>query len=178
MTIDGILNINKPKGKTSFDIVALVRRLSGERKVGHAGTLDPDATGVLPVCLGQGTRVVEFLTETKKCYLAELQLGISTDTYDASGKITQRDDNSKLTREQVEEAISAFTGFIDQIPPMYSAVKHQGKPLYRLARAGVEVPRKARRIEVSRLEITNWQPPPAHPGDRVQQGDLYPLPGS
>ncbi|MFC2059094.1 tRNA pseudouridine(55) synthase TruB [Chloroflexota bacterium] len=159
MTIDGILNINKPKGKTSFDIVALVRRLSGERKVGHAGTLDPDATGVLPVCLGQGTRVVEFLTKAKKCYLAELQLGISTDTYDASGKITQRDDSSKLTREQVEEAISAFTGFIDQIPPMYSAVKHQGKPLYRLARAGVEVPRKARRVEVSRLEITNWQPP-------------------
>ncbi|MFC1993838.1 tRNA pseudouridine(55) synthase TruB [Chloroflexota bacterium] len=159
MTIDGILNINKPKGKTSFEIVSLVRRLSGERKVGHAGTLDPDATGVLLVCLGQGTRVVEFLTKAKKCYLAKLQLGISTDTYDASGRVTHKGEFSQLTKEHVEKALSAFTGFIDQIPPMYSAVKYHGKPLYRLARAGIEVPRKARSVEVSRLEIIDWQPP-------------------
>lgn len=159
MTINGILNLNKPKGKTSFDVVALVRRLSGERKVGHAGTLDPEATGVLLVCLGQGTRVIEFLTEAKKSYRAELEFGIATDTYDASGRVTERGDASLLTREQVETAVASFRGSIDQIPPMYSAVKHQGKPLYRLARLGVEVPRKARRVEISRLEIVNWQPP-------------------
>ncbi len=159
MTIDGILNLDKPRGKTSFDVVALVRRLSGERRVGHAGTLDPDATGVLPVLLGQGTRLIEFLAEGTKVYKAEIELGIATDTYDASGKVTQRCDVSSLTREQVEIALSSFRGFIDQIPPMYSAIKQKGIPLYRWARAGVELPRKARRVELSRLEIVDWQFP-------------------
>jgi tRNA pseudouridine55 synthase len=159
LTIDGILNLDKPRGKTSFEVVALVRRLSGERRVGHAGTLDPDATGVLPICLGQGTRLIEFLAEATKVYKAEIELGIATDTYDATGKVTQRCDVSSLTREQVETAVSSFSGFVDQIPPMYSAVKHKGIPLYRWARAGVELPRKARRVEFSRLEIINWQLP-------------------
>ena len=159
MTIDGILNLDKPRGKTSFEVVALVRRLSGERRVGHAGTLDPEATGVLPVLLGQGTRLIEFLAEGTKVYKAEIELGIATDTYDATGKVTQRCDVSSLTREQVETAVSSFSGFIDQIPPMYSAIKHKGIPLYRWARAGVELPRKARRVEFSRLEIINWQLP-------------------
>jgi tRNA pseudouridine55 synthase len=159
LTIDGILNLDKPRGKTSFGVVALVRRLSGERRVGHAGTLDPDATGVLPVCLGQGTRLIEFLAEAKKIYRAEIELGIATDTYDAAGKVTQRCDVSSLTKEQVETALSSFSGFIDQIPPMYSAVKQQGIPLYRWARAGVELPRRARRVELSRLEIVDWQFP-------------------
>jgi len=127
--------------------------------VGHAGTLDPEATGVLPVLLGQGTRLIEFLAEGTKVYKAEIELGIATDTYDATGKVTQRCDVSSLTREQVEMAVSSFSGFIDQTPPMYSAVKHKGIPLYRWARAGVELPRKARRVEFSRLEIVDWQLP-------------------
>ena len=159
VAIDGILNLDKPKGKTSFDVVALVRRLSGERRVGHAGTLDPEATGVLPVFLGQGTRLFEYLADEAKVYRAEIELGISTDTYDAAGKTTRRGDVSSLTREQVETAVSSFTGFIDQTPPMYSAVKHKGVPLYRLARAGVEVPRKARKVEISHLQIVDWQSP-------------------
>lgn len=159
MTIDGILNLDKPKGKTSFDVVALVRRLSGERRVGHAGTLDPGATGVLPVCLGQATRLIEFLTDTTKIYRAEIELGIATDTYDAAGKVTRRGDASSLSGEQVEAAVSSFSGSIEQIPPMYSAVKHQGVPLYRLARAGIEIPRKTRRVEFYRLEIVGFKPP-------------------
>jgi tRNA pseudouridine55 synthase len=159
LTIDGILNLDKPRGRTSFGVVALVSRLSGERRVGHAGTLDPEATGVLPVCLGQGTRLVEFLAGANKVYRAEIELGISTDTYDAAGKVTWRGDASSLTREQVESAVASFIGFIDQTPPKYSAIKHQGIPLYRWARAGVEVPRKARRVEIYRLDVVDWQLP-------------------
>ena len=159
MTIDGILNLDKPRGKTSFGVVALVRRLSGERRVGHAGTLDPEATGVLPVLLGQATRLIEFLVEGTKVYQAEIELGIATDTYDAAGKVTRRCDVSSLTPEQVATAVSSFSGFVDQIPPMYSAIKHKGIPLYRWARAGVELPRKARRVEFSRLEIISLHLP-------------------
>jgi len=159
LSIDGILNLDKPRGKTSFGVVALVRRLSGERRVGHAGTLDPEATGVLPVLLGQGTRLIEFLADATKVYSAEIELGIATDTYDATGKVTQRCDASSLTREQVEMALSSFSGTVDQTPPMYSAVKHKGVPLYRWARAGVELPRKARRVEFSRLEIIDCNLP-------------------
>jgi tRNA pseudouridine55 synthase len=156
---DGILNLNKPKGKTSFDVVALVRRLSGERRVGHAGTLDPEASGVLPVFLGQGTRIIEYLEDESKLYRAEIELGIATDTYDAAGKITRRGDISLLTREQLEAVVSSFIGLIEQIPPMYSAVKHKGTPLYRLARAGLEVPRRARKVEISQLKMVDWRPP-------------------
>ena len=161
MTLDGILNINKPPGKTSFGIVAMVKRLSGERRVGHSGTLDPDATGVLPVCLGRGTRVVEFLVDTTKIYRAEIELGTATDTYDSSGKITQRGDPSKIDRAIVELALDAFRGSIRQTPPMYSAVKHRGKPLYKLARAGIEVERKSRTVKIHRLELVDWKPPVA-----------------
>jgi len=159
LTIDGILNLDKPRGKTSFGVVALVRRLSEERRVGHAGTLDPEATGVLPVLLGQATRLIEFLAEGTKVYQAEIELGIATDTYDATGKVTRRCDVSSLTREQVATVVSSFSGFVDQVPPMYSAVKHKGVPLYRWAREGVELPRKARRVELSRLEIIGWHLP-------------------
>ena len=159
MTIDGMLNLDKPRGKTSFDIVALVRRLSGERRVGHAGTLDPEATGVLPICLGQATRLIEFLAEATKIYRAEIELGVATDTYDATGKVTQRGDTSSLTREQVETAAASFIGSSDQTPPMYSALKHQGIPLYRWARAGVEIPRKSRKVELYRLEVVDFHHP-------------------
>ncbi len=106
--MDGILNINKPWGKTSFSIVAMVKRLSGERRVGHAGTLDPTATGVLPVCLGQGTRVIEFLIDTTKAYKAQIELGVATDTYDASGKITCKKDSSGISQEQLESTLASL----------------------------------------------------------------------
>ena len=159
--MDGIFNINKPLGKTSFSLVAMVRRLTGERRVGHAGTLDPAATGVLPVCLGQGTRVIEFLVDTTKAYRAEIELGMTTDTYDASGRIIERGDPSGISQEQVESGLASFCGSIWQTPPMYSAVKYQGKPLYQLARAGITVERRSRLAKVHRLELVDWQPPVA-----------------
>jgi len=157
--VDGILNINKPWGKTSFSIVATVKRLSGERRVGHAGTLDPTATGVLPVCLGQATRITEFLIDATKTYQAQIELGITTDTYDASGKVTQKQDPSGISRRQLESALTSFCGLIQQTAPMYSAVKYQGKRLYQLARAGIKVERKSRPTKIYHLELIDWQPP-------------------
>jgi tRNA pseudouridine55 synthase len=159
--LDGILNINKPPGITSFGVVARIKRLSGERHVGHSGTLDPDATGVLPVCLGRGTRTVEFLVDAAKTYRAEIELGTATDTYDSSGQVTQTGDPSGIDRAALESALSAFRGLIRQTPPMYSAVKHKGRPLYKLARAGIEVGRKSRPVTIHRLELIIWQPPAA-----------------
>lgn len=159
--VDGILNINKPAGITSFRVVALVRRLSGERRVGHAGTLDPSATGVLPVCLGRATRIVEFLQDTSKTYRAVIELGIATDTDDASGQIVQKGDPGGISREALESALASFCGSIHQTPPMYSAVKHQGKPLYRLARAGITVERKSRLARIHNLEVVDWRSPVA-----------------
>lgn len=157
--VDGILNIDKPAGKTSLDIVNLVRRLSGERRVGHAGTLDPMATGVLPLCLGQATRMIPFLVSAPKTYRAEIEIGVCTDTYDSEGKVTGRADPSSITREEVERVLPTFCGVIWQQPPMYSALKHRGRRLYDLARAGIEVERKGRRAEVFRLELIEWHPP-------------------
>ena len=159
--MDGILNINKPRGITSFDVVARVRRLTGEKRVGHAGTLDPEATGVLPVCLGKGTRIVEFLVDTTKAYRAQIELGVATDTGDASGQIIRREDPSKISREHLESELASFCGTIEQIPPMYSAVKYQGRPLYQLARAGIEIKRKSRPVIVYSLNLTGWQSPVA-----------------
>ena len=159
MIVDGILNINKPWGATSFSIVAMVKHLSGERRVGHAGTLDPTATGVLPVCLGRGTRVIEFLLDSTKTYRAEIELGVATDTYDASGNITQKGDPSGISREQLVSALTSFCGLIQQTPPMYSAVKYHGKPLYELARAGINIERKSRLTKIYHLELIDWQPP-------------------
>jgi tRNA pseudouridine55 synthase len=157
--MDGILNINKPAGKTSYTVVAMVKRLTGEKRVGHAGTLDPMAKGVLPICLGQATRLVEYLMDTTKTYRAEIELGISTDSYDMEGTVTQRCDASAVTLEQLEKTLHAFRGVITQIPPMYSAVKHQGKPLYELARAGISVERKSRTAKIYSLEIKGWRYP-------------------
>ena len=157
--MDGILNIDKPRDMTSYRVVALVKRLSGERRVGHAGTLDPLATGVLPVCLGQATRVVEFLAAARKTYRAEIELGVTTDTYDASGSIIQKENPAGIHRKQVEKALSSFRGVIRQTPPMYSAVKHQGKRLYELARAGITVERKSRPVTIHSLDIIDFQPP-------------------
>lgn len=121
--------------------------------------MDPAATGVLPICVGQATRLVEFVVEGGKTYRAEIELGKSTDTYDALGQVTETSDISHITRESIENALSAFRGVIEQTPPMYSAVKHRGVPLYRAARKGLVVPRKARRVEFSGLEILEWTSP-------------------
>ncbi|MGD9115797.1 MAG: tRNA pseudouridine(55) synthase TruB [Dehalococcoidia bacterium] len=157
--MDGILNIYKPYGKTSFSIVSLVKRLSGQKRVGHGGTLDPAATGVLPVGLGQGTRVIEYLLEATKSYRAEIELGVATDTHDATGTVVSRGDASKVTKKELLAALESFRGLIEQTPPMYSAVKHGGKPLYELARSGIEVKRKSRKRWVYRLELLGWRPP-------------------
>ena len=157
--MDGILNINKPGGKTSYAIVAMVKRLTGEKRVGHAGTLDPMATGVLPICLGQATRLVEYLMDTTKTYRAEIELGIETDSFDREGVVTKRGDASGITLKQLETALNSFRGVITQIPPMYSAVKYQGKPLYELARAGINVERKSRTAKIYSLELNNWENP-------------------
>ncbi len=159
MSVDGIFNVLKPAGITSFAVVSLVRRWSGERRVGHAGTLDPEATGVLVVCLGQGTRIVEFLAGAGKTYWAEIELGVTTDTYDAVGKVISRCDPSSVTEQQVRQLLGSFHGTVEQVPPMHSALHHKGKRLYQLAREGIEVERRPRMVEFSRLELLNWQPP-------------------
>ena len=159
--MDGILNINKPSGITSFDVVAAVKRLTGERRVGHAGTLDPMAAGVLPVCLGRGTRIQEFFLESSKVYLAEVTLGEETDTYDASGQVTGKGDPSAVSRDCFEEALVPFRGAIRQIPPMYSALKHKGRRLYILARAGINIKRTPRPVHIYRLELIDFALPMA-----------------
>lgn len=157
--ISGILNIDKPQGWTSHDVVARVRRLSGQKQVGHAGTLDPLATGVLLICLGQATRVSEYLMRGRKVYRAAVYLGLSTDTYDAEGQITATAPEVSVTLAQLEEALSAFVGRIEQTPPMYSALKHQGIPLHKLARQGKTVERKSRPVEIYDIELLDWSSP-------------------
>ena len=159
--MDGVLNINKSPGKTSYDIVAALKRLTGNRRVGHAGTLDPMATGVLPVFFGRATRMVEFLAESAKVYRAQIELGVVTDTYDATGEVIERNDFLGVERQELESALGSFRGLIQQTPPMYSAVKHGGRPLYQLARAGIVVERKSRPAIVHRLELLDWEPPVA-----------------
>ena len=150
--IDGIINVYKEKGFTSHDVVAKLRGILHQKKIGHTGTLDPDAEGVLPVCLGSGTKVCDLLTEKSKTYEAVLLLGKTTDTQDISGQILSEAEVF-CTEEEVREAVFSFLGDYDQIPPMYSALKVNGKKLYELARAGVEVERKSRRVEILSIEI-------------------------
>lgn len=160
----GILNIDKPLGQTSHDVVERVRALTGVRRVGHAGTLDPLATGVLVVCVGRtATRVVEYLMEEPKTYRTHVRLGIVTDTFDGEGEILARSP-VEAERKDVERALAQFRGTIEQIPPMFSAVKHHGKPLYRLARQGIEVERRIRQVEIHRIDLVDW----ASDGDQAQ----------
>jgi len=159
MRIDGILNVNKPEGKTSFQVVAWLKRLTEQKHVGHAGTLDPIATGVLPICFGQATRVVQFLMDSSKTYLAEIELGVTTDTFDRQGRIVQQEDSSSVTVTQIKEVLAAFRGTIKQIPPIYSALKQHGRRSYELARAGIPIKLKPRHVEITNLEIKNYQAP-------------------
>lgn len=150
---NGIINVYKEPGYTSHDVVAKLRGITKQKKIGHTGTLDPDAEGVLLVCLGAATRVCDMLTDETKEYEAELRLGITTDTQDMSGEILREEATDGLDEERVRDCIMGFVGDIDQIPPMYSAIKVGGKKLYELARAGREVERKPRRITVYEIEI-------------------------
>ena len=156
---DGILNLDKPRGPTSHDVVNRVRKLTGIRRVGHAGTLDPMATGVLLICIGRATRVSEYLMAGQKVYRARVRLGVTTNTYDAEGDIVATADLVEVSRAEAEVALARFRGQIDQVPPMYSAIKREGQSLHRLARRGVEVERRPRRVDIYRLEMTAWEPP-------------------
>ena len=154
--INGIINIKKEKGYTSFDVVAKLRGILHEKKIGHTGTLDPEAAGVLPVCIGKATKVCELLTDKDKVYKAVLLLGKTTDTQDLTGEILE-DHTSQaalLREEEVRTAIQSFVGDYEQIPPMYSALKVNGKKLYEYARAGIEIERKARKIHIYDITVT------------------------
>jgi tRNA pseudouridine55 synthase len=158
--MDGILVVNKPLGWTSHDVVGRIRGLMHQKKVGHAGTLDPMATGVLLVCLGRATRVSEYLMASDKTYRAVMRLGVETDTYDAEGQIVARQPVN-VDEAGLRGALSRFVGAIDQMPPMYSALKLQGKPLYKLARKGIKVERTPRRVTIHDITLRAWESPDA-----------------
>jgi tRNA pseudouridine55 synthase len=150
--MDGILNVNKPAGMTSHDVVDFLRRLTGVKKAGHTGTLDPEATGVLAVCLGKATRVIRYLPGDKS-YRAEVTFGVTTDTQDTSGRVLETADASFLSEEALLAALSFFRGRIWQVPPMFSALRRQGKRLYDLARKGIEVDREPRPVDIYDLRL-------------------------
>lgn len=151
--INGFIVVDKPAGITSHDVVSRVRRILDTRKVGHTGTLDPFATGVLPVAVNDGTKAIPFLDEGVKCYEALMQLGVATDTLDMTGAVLRERDHSSITEQQLLDLFIRFTGPILQIPPMYSAIKQGGQPLYKLARLGQEVERAARPVEIHSIEL-------------------------
>jgi tRNA pseudouridine55 synthase len=173
--MDGIFNVDKPAGMTSHDVVARVRRLlrtetsqpqnpqsairNPQSKVGHAGTLDPMATGVLPIVVGKATRLVEYLSDAHKAYRATLYLGATSDTYDREGMITPTPDAMMPTPASIETALEAFRGDIEQLPPMHSAIKVGGQKLYELARKGVEIERQPRHVTITRLDLEAYDPP-------------------
>lgn len=150
--MNGVIITDKPNGKTSHDVVAIMRRLFGTRRVGHTGTLDPLATGVLPICIGNATKAADMLTESDKHYDAVFELGKRTDTLDVLGTVLE-EKPVNVTEENVREVVGGFIGRQKQIPPMYSAIKKDGKKLYELAREGIEVEREARDIEIYKIEI-------------------------
>ncbi len=156
--MDGILNFNKPTGWSSHRVVSCVRKWTRQRRVGHAGTLDPLASGVLLICLGQATRVAEYLMASDKVYLARLCLGVTTDTYDATGQVTGTGE-VRVDEATLRAALERFVGLIEQVPPMYSALKHGGRPLYQLARRGVQVERAARRVHIYSIVLTRLEGP-------------------
>jgi tRNA pseudouridine55 synthase len=150
--MDGVLNIYKPIGMTSFDVVRVIKKVSNTGKVGHAGTLDPEASGVLPVCIGRGTKIIEYIMESTKVYRIQMKLGVVTDTYDREGKIVSEKD-VLVDAKRIEDTILSFKGDSFQVPPMYSALKVNGKKLYELARKGVEVERSPRKIHIYDIKI-------------------------
>ena len=157
--MDGILNIDKVLGITSMDVVRQVKRITSQRHTGHAGTLDPEASGVLPICLGQATRLMEYVVDGEKEYLATIRLGVSTDTYDSAGQVVDEQDASGVTRSEVEATLASMQGTIQQTPPMFSALKSNGKRLHELARAGIKIEIAPRTVEVLKLALIKWEPP-------------------
>lgn len=152
--MDGIINIYKPQGITSFDVIRSLRKICNTKKIGHTGTLDPLATGVLPVCIGKATKLVDYIMSDFKVYRAQLKLGITTDTYDREGKIINTSEVNNSVKE-ITSVINSFVGDSLQVPPMYSALKVNGKKLYELARQGIQVERKKRPITIHKIEILN-----------------------
>ncbi|MBC8080055.1 MAG: tRNA pseudouridine(55) synthase TruB [Gorillibacterium sp.] len=166
--LEGVLPVKKPVGFTSHDVVAKVRGITRTRRIGHTGTLDPQVTGVLPLCIGRATRVVEYIQELPKEYEAVLTVGYSTDTEDATGRVTEQVDKAEITSEQVIRTLASFVGVLEQVPPMFSAVKIDGKRLYELAREGKEVERKARRIQIYEIELLHMDLDRLHPEIRFR----------
>jgi tRNA pseudouridine55 synthase len=157
--MDGIFNINKATGMTSHDVVAKIRKLLKQKRAGHAGTLDPAASGVLPICVGQGTRIAEYLSESGKAYQAKIVFGAATDTYDAKGAITYTASTAELTLSKIEGILPRFVGPQLQVPPPYSAIKLQGQPVYKRARTGEPIALEPRPILIYALEVIDWTPP-------------------
>ncbi len=162
--MDGILVIDKPKSYTSFDVVAVMRKLCGEKKIGHTGTLDPMATGVLPILVGKATRCAPFIDDTDKEYEADFKLGFATDTQDITGAVLSQTVH-RVTRAEIEAVLPQFRGEIWQLPPMYSAVQVEGKRLYSLARQGIEIEREKRPVTIYQCELTEFD-------EEAQQGRL------
>lgn len=162
--MNGVLVINKPEDFTSFDVVAVVRKYTGQKKIGHTGTLDPNATGVLPLLLGNATKAQDIIVNHDKEYVADFKLGLTTDTLDIWGEVKTQQE-SHIKREEIEKVLPSFTGEISQIPPMFSAVQINGQRLYDLARKGVEVERKSRKVTVYNLELLEFN-------QDTQQGKL------
>lgn len=158
MEVDGVLVVDKPAGPTSFEVVARVRRLLGARKAGHTGTLDPMATGVLAVCVGEAVKLQQWLAEGDKAYVATVAFGAATDTEDAQGEVLERGDPSGLSAERVAAALPRFLGEISQVPPMYSAVRVAGRRLHEAARAGEEVERAPRAVRIHALDLLGFEP--------------------
>lgn len=154
--VSGVVVLDKPRGMSSNDAVQSVKRRFDARKVGHTGSLDPLATGVLPLCLGDATKFSQYLLTSDKRYVASLRLGVATDSGDADGRVIEERDPGNVARADVEAALDDFRGDIEQVPSMFSAVKHQGQPLYKLARKGIEVERKARSVTVHSIEIREF----------------------
>jgi tRNA pseudouridine55 synthase len=157
--MNSIINLDKPAHITSQQAVVKVKRLLSAKKAGHAGTLDPIATGVLIVCLNEATKITRFLSDLEKEYIAQLKLGERTDTYDSTGKIVEKKDPGVLYAEDIHEVLSRFKGCIQQIPPMYSAVKIGGEPLYKLARKGISIERSERSVHIYQLELLSFHHP-------------------
>ena len=150
--MDGVLNVFKNTGMTSFDVVRIIKKASGTKKVGHTGTLDPEASGVLPVCIGRGTKIIDYIMKSDKIYEVEFKLGIKTTTYDLEGDIIEEKDPSILTDDNILLAVNSFIGEYNQVPPMYSALKQNGVRLYELARKGIEVEREGRLVNIINIE--------------------------
>jgi tRNA pseudouridine55 synthase len=162
MNLSGVLLVNKPTGMTSHDVIDQLRRILDTRRIGHTGTLDPGADGVLLICINQATKVAQYLTEMDKEYLAVVKLGVTTDTYDRAGRVVKTEENLNVSLDEIRKVVLSFTGRIQQIPPAYSAIKQNGKRLYQLARAHKKVEARGREVEIKKLEILDIDIPWIH----------------